>query len=111
MFGTVENAIEHVEEVTPNRAKEALKNHVDMAKMSKDLATIRTNCKLGVVLSECTFEDMFNEKAYQMIQSLDLKSLLKRFSEDTGRDKKLEKYFQVIETKKDWLSFVQTMLQ
>ena len=109
MFGTVENAIEHVEEVTPNRAKEALKNHVDMAKMSKDLATIRTNCKLGVVLSECTFEDMFNEKAYQMIQSLDLKSILKRFSEDTGRDKKLEKYFQVIETKKDWLSFVQTI--
>ena len=47
--------------------------------MSKDLATIRTNCKLGVVLSECTFEDMFNEKAYQMIQSLDLKSILKRF--------------------------------
>ena len=109
MFGTVENAIEHVEEVTPNRAKEALKNHVDMAKMSKDLATIRTNCKLGVVLSECTFEDMFNEKAYQMIQSLDLKSILKRFSEDTGRDKKLEKYFQVIETKKDWLSFVKTI--
>lgn len=55
---------------------------------------------MGVVLSECTFEDMFNEKAYQMIQSLDLKSILKRFSEDTGRDKKLEKYFQVIETKK-----------
>ena len=109
MFGTVENAIEHVDEVTPNRAKEALKNHVDMAKMSKDLATIRTNCKLGVVLSECTFEDMFNEKAYQMIQSLDLKSILKRFLEDTGRDKKLEKYFQVIETKKDWLSFVQTI--
>ena len=52
---------------------------------------------------------MFNEKAYQMIQSLDLKSILKRFSEDTGRDKKLEKYFQVIETKKDWLSFVQTI--
>mgnify|MGYP002089812418 FL=1 len=44
-----------------------------------------------------------------MIQSLDLKSILKRFSEDTGRDKKLEKYFQVIETKKDWLSFVKTI--
>ena len=50
----------------------------------------------------------FNEKAYQMIQSLDLKSILKRFSEDTGRDKNWKKYFQVIETKKTDL-FVQTI--
>ena len=34
MFGTVESAIEHVGEVTPNRAKGALKNRVDMANMS-----------------------------------------------------------------------------
>ena len=39
-YGSIENAYAHVEEIKPNRAKEALRNHYDMAKMSKKLATI-----------------------------------------------------------------------
>ncbi|MEI3525443.1 MAG: 5'-3' exonuclease H3TH domain-containing protein [Eubacteriales bacterium] len=43
-FGSIENAYAHVEEIKPNRAKEALKAHYDMAEMSKKLATIDIDC-------------------------------------------------------------------
>ena len=33
-YGSIENAYAHVEEIKPNRAKEALRNHYDMAKMN-----------------------------------------------------------------------------
>lgn len=42
-FGSIENAHEHLEEVKPNKAKESLREHYDMAQLSKELATINTD--------------------------------------------------------------------
>ena len=39
-FGSIENAYDHVEEIKPNKAKESLREHYDLAKLSKELATI-----------------------------------------------------------------------
>ena len=38
-YQTIENAYAHVEEIKPPRASKALKEHYDMARMSKELAT------------------------------------------------------------------------
>lgn len=107
LFGTVENAIEHVDDITPNRAREAVRNNVNLAKMSKELATIKTDCKLGITMDECCVEDMFNEKAYRLIQSMDLKSILKHFDKDTGRNQKIEKKFVTLKTKEEWFAFTE----
>ena len=45
-YGSIENAYEHVEEIKPPRASTNLKEHYDMAQMSKTLATIETNAKI-----------------------------------------------------------------
>ena len=45
-FGSIENAHEHLEEVKPNKAKESLREHYDMAQLSKELATINTDSPL-----------------------------------------------------------------
>lgn len=105
MFGTVENAIDHVQEITPNRAREAVKNHIELAKLSKELATIKTDCKLGVSMEECILEDMFNTKAFHLIQSLDIKSILNRFNQDVTADQKIEKNFVLLTTAKEWEAF------
>lgn len=107
LFGTVENVIDHVEEITPNRAKEAVRNNISLARLSKELATIKTDCHLGVSMDECMVEDMFNEKAYQLIQSLEIKSILKRFDQNTGVDKKIEKDFVTLTSSSEWQSFCQ----
>ncbi|MCH5265321.1 MAG: DNA polymerase I [Lachnospiraceae bacterium] len=105
MFGTVENAIAHVEEITPNRAKEAVKKHASLAKLSKTLATIKTDCRLGISMEQCRLEDMYNEKAFRLIQSLDIKSLLKRFGDNPTGDEGLEKNFVNITTSVEWKKF------
>lgn len=58
-YGSIENAYAHVEEIKPNRAKEALRNHYDMAKMSKKLATICVQASLELSWEKC--------KAYQSL--------------------------------------------
>ncbi len=96
MFGTVENAIEKVEEITPNRAREAVRNNTKLALMSKKLATIKTDCKLGVKLEDCQLQNIFTEEAYQWVQKLEFKSLMTRFEKDTGADLTVEKKFREI---------------
>ena len=105
LFGTVENAIAHREEITPNRAKEAIKNNIELAKLSKQLATIKTDCKLGISTEDCLVQDMFNAKAFRIIQSLDIKSLQKRFDRDKTMDSKWEKRFVTLKTREEWDKF------
>lgn len=109
LYGTVENVIAHVEDITPNRAREAVKNNISLAKLSKALATIKTDCRLGITMDQCRVEDMYNARAFHLIQSLDIKSILKRFDQDTAGDKRLEKHFITITTKKDWEAFADTL--
>lgn len=105
LYGTVENVIAHADEITAKRAREAVKNNIQLAKLSKDLATIKTDCRLGITTEQCRVGDMYNSKAFHLIQSLDIKSILKRFDQDMAGDKSLEKNFVVIRTKKEWESF------
>lgn len=105
LYGTVENVISHVDEITPNRAREAVKNNISLARLSKELATIKTDCRLSVTMDQCRIEDMYNAKAFQLIQSLDIKSILKRFDRDLAGDRGIEKNFTVLETKKEWDQF------
>ena len=47
--------------------------------MSKDLATIKLDCKLDVSLDEMTTESLFNEDSYKIFKRLGFNSLLKKF--------------------------------
>ena len=47
--------------------------------MSKDLATIKLDCKLDVSLDEMTIESLFNEDSYKIFKRLGFNSLLKKF--------------------------------
>lgn len=111
LFGTVENAIEHVEEIMPKRAREAVKNNTKLALMSKKLATIKTDCKLGVKPADCQIGDIFTDEAYKMIQRLEFKSLMKRFQSDTGANLSIEKNFREVSSREEFIRVVDECLK
>lgn len=94
-FGSIENAYGHVEEIKPNRAKEALKNHFELAELSKVLATIKTDCELSYDLEEAKMGKLFTKAAYQMFKRLEFKNLLTKFESNTS-SAKIEEVFQSI---------------
>lgn len=109
-FATVENVISHVEEIKPNRAKEAVKNNTELAILSKKLATIKTDCRLGVKLQECAVEDLFTQKAYAMIQNLGFKSMTARFESDVAGDLSMEKGFREIRQREKFEKLIEAYL-
>ena len=79
-FGTLEEAYERLEEVEPKRVRELLEKHRDLAFLSKELATIKTDCELDFSWEQAKYENIFTKEAYEWIRKLELKSLEKRFS-------------------------------
>ena len=78
-YGSIENAHEHLEEVKPNKAKESLREHYDLAVLSKTLATINTDSPLEFAYEEARLQDLYTPEAYELCKRLDFKNLLSRF--------------------------------
>lgn len=78
-FETVENTIAHIEEVMPNKARESLREHTDLALLSKELATIKTDCELEFSYEAARLGNIFTREAYQILKQLEIKSLLSKF--------------------------------
>jgi len=79
-FETVENTIEHIEEVMPNKARESLRENKHLAILSKELATIKTDCELEFTYEAAKLGNIFTKEAYRILKQLEIKSLLSKFS-------------------------------
>ena len=80
-FHSIEEAYEHVEEVTPTKAKNNLTQYYDMAVMSKKLATIDIDAPVDFKIEDAAIGELFTPQAYEIFKKLELKSLLKKFDE------------------------------
>ena len=102
-YHSIENAYEHVEELTPNKAKNNLKEYYEQAQLSKTLATININTPLEYSFENAGLSDMFTKEAYQLFKRLEFKSMLLRFEKnvESYNDDELEKSFKIIEDLSD----------
>lgn len=99
-YGSIENAYAHVEEIKPNRAKEMLKEHYDMAQMSKELATICIDAPIEYSLEQARLtqvSDLYTPEAYVLCKQLELKNILSRFQVEVPKAKTAEKFRYVTE--------------
>lgn len=92
-FGSIENAYAHLEEVTPNKARDSLRAHYDMASLSKTLATINTESPIEFDYEEARLGSLYTKEAYELCKLLDFKNLLARFDKDNVAENSLEQNF------------------
>lgn len=105
-FGSVENAYEHVAEVKPPKAAESLREHYDLAVLSKKLATIDTNAPIAYELEEGKIQNLYTEEAFLLVKKLEFKSILTRFDSDMARDNRMEESFVRLKKKEDAKAFL-----
>lgn len=86
-YGTVENAWEHVEELKPNKAKNAFLEHYDMAILSKKLATINIDSPIEYDWEGARIGNFYTKEAYEYFKELEFKNFLSRFEEGAEPEK------------------------
>lgn len=81
-YHSIENAYEHIEELTPNKARLSLQAEYDIAKLSKTLATIDTQVPLDISYKDGEIKDIYNDASYEEISKLEFKSILAKFNKN-----------------------------
>ena len=77
-YGTVEAIYEHLAEVAPARAQSALEANRDMAFLSKDLVTIRTDVPIDVTWDQCAVHAYNRDRVIALFDELEFKTLRNR---------------------------------
>ena len=88
-YGSIENAHEHLEEIKPNKAKESLRDHYDLAVLSKKLATIDTESPVEFSWEAARMGNLYTPEAYDYFKRLEFKNLLSRFDQQKTEQKEL----------------------
>ena len=86
-YKSIENAYEHVSEIKPPLAAKNLSEFYSMAQLSKELATIVTDCPIECEIKDCALKDIFTEEAHQLFKKLGFRKLLHYFSKEEASDK------------------------
>ncbi|WP_214807238.1 DNA polymerase I [Exiguobacterium sp. s102] len=78
-YGSVEGLYEHVEDLKGKQKEKVIANE-DLARLSKELATIKLDVPLDVTLPDLQISDVDTQVPYSLFQSLGFKSLTNRFA-------------------------------
>lgn len=79
-FSTVENVLEHVDEVSGAKLQEKLREHADLARLSKKLATIVCDMPLPFDMESFSMRQDY-DKLKELFTVLEFKSLLAKFAQ------------------------------
>lgn len=96
-YSSVENAFKHIDEIMPNKARESFRDNYDKAVLSKQLATIKTDCELDYSLEDAKIVDFFNEEVFILFKRLEFKNLITRFQKDIEHHNIVEEHFIIID--------------
>lgn len=82
-FGTLEELLESVDEVSGKKLKEKLEEFRDQALMSKELATITREAPVEIKIDDIEYEGFEKEKVISIFKELGFNSLLEKIGGDT----------------------------
>ncbi|MBP8116392.1 MAG: DNA polymerase I [Nitrospira sp.] len=88
-FGTIEELLNRVEEVTPAKTKNLLLAQGEQARMSKQLATIQLDCPLEFVPAEFQAKAPQTETLVSLLRELEFMTLAKAFQGETPEQNRL----------------------
>ena len=88
-FGTIEELLSRIEEVTPAKTKNLLLAQGEQARMSKQLATIQLDCPLEFVPDHFQAKAPQTEALVSLLRELEFMTLAKAFQGDTPEQNRL----------------------
>ena len=88
-FGTIEELLNRLEEVTPTKTKNLLREQGEQARMSKQLATIQLDCPLEFVPAHFQAKAPQTDTLVSLLRELEFMTLAKAFQGETPEQNRL----------------------
>lgn len=106
-YGTVDNLLAHVQDIARPKLKQSLIENADTARLSRELARLRTDVPVRIDYEELKIKEPDNSALLALLRELEFPSLLKYVTQEPEREKH---YLPVLEEKdlKELLSALST---
>ncbi len=85
-FGTIEGVLQNVDQIGGKKLPQSLREHADVARMSKELAVIRDDLNIGLKLPECSIEEPDPAAVGRVFSELGFESILERMGISAASD-------------------------
>ena len=108
-FGTIEELLNRVEEVTPARIKTLLTEQADSARMSRRLATIETESPVEFDQAALQIKQPHADELSGLLRELEFTSLLKSFQASNEAPQTEQAATTIIKSEKDAHTFVESL--
>ena len=106
-FKTVENAIENVDNIKPQKASKNLKEFREQALLSKFLATIVRDVPVELDLEHMpVIGTAISDEAYQLIKKYEFKSMLNRFIVNNKEENQTSKKYKILNSKFEFNDYI-----
>jgi len=80
-FGSIENALEHWEEIRNKRYRESLRDNADLIRKSRELAQIKTDIDIELDLNQLEARPPDRARAYELFRELEFAALTTEFAD------------------------------
>ncbi len=107
-YGSVENLLAHVEEIPQKRLKENLKTHGDLARLSRQLATIHTEIPLLCQLKDFSLPPPDLKNLKELFKELEFNKLLTELLEEKETSPTVTDY-RLITVKNEFLILIENL--
>ena len=112
-YGSIENALEHWEEVKHKTYRESLRNNAELIRKSRELAQIRTDVDVHLDLNQLEARPPDRAAAYELFRELEFQALTNEFADGavaTARVASQRKY-SLVRNKAELDSLIQQLWQ
>ena len=96
-YGSLEEILSHIEDISGKKLKENLTNDAEAARLSLDLVTIRTDAPVGKDMKDIICKEFDINELTKLLKELEFWNMLEEIQEDTGVEyKKVKKNYEAI---------------
>lgn len=111
-YGSLENIYAHVEEISKKSIRESLIENKHLADLSKELATIKTDCDIELDYEAAKAEGFYTPEAYAVCKRLEFKNYLGKFTiESEEKENEVAKTFRQLTKIEELAAFVEKAMK
>lgn len=93
-FDSLEGVLENSQQADGPKLRERLKEYADQARLSREIATIKTDTPLDKGVSDCAISALYTEASRAVLEKLGMRSILKRLESTAGQENDDKKEFE-----------------
>ena len=83
-FGSLEQVLDHIDEISGTKRRENLRENADLARISKELATLKRDIETGLDVTEIVAEPPDRSQLREVFRKFELRDPLRRLEEALG---------------------------